>query len=160
MHAYFYGEVGGWGRVPFSKNLMSPTPRRKWYLTTGRRAHYMVLDPIPQSLPVHFFGSRSQPPTSRTVSTQSCVCDRQLVCLCSVVVFICVKKTDVMNQKVHKLCVCVSVYVTCVCMCVCVRKLCVRVSLRKLCLRVRLCLCLCLCLCVCVCVCVCVLNTV
>ena len=31
-------EVGGWGRVPFSRNLMSPTPRRKWYLTTGRRA--------------------------------------------------------------------------------------------------------------------------
>ena len=23
------GEVGGWGRVPFSRNLMSPTPRRK-----------------------------------------------------------------------------------------------------------------------------------
>ena len=40
------GEVGGWGRVPFSRNLMSPTPRRKWYLTTGRRAHSMVLDPI------------------------------------------------------------------------------------------------------------------
>ena len=35
----FVGEVGGWGRVPFSRNLMSPTPRRKWYLTTGRRAH-------------------------------------------------------------------------------------------------------------------------
>jgi len=33
------GEVGGWGRVPFSRNLMSPTPRRKWYLTTGRRFH-------------------------------------------------------------------------------------------------------------------------
>ena len=32
-------EVEGWGRVPFSKKLMSPTPRRKWYLTTGRRAH-------------------------------------------------------------------------------------------------------------------------
>ena len=32
-------EVGGWGRVPFSRNLMSPSPRRKWYLTTGRRAH-------------------------------------------------------------------------------------------------------------------------
>jgi len=32
-------EVGGWGRVPFSRKLMSPTPRRKWYLTTGRRAH-------------------------------------------------------------------------------------------------------------------------
>jgi len=24
-----HGEVGGWGRVPFSRNLMSPTPRRK-----------------------------------------------------------------------------------------------------------------------------------
>ena len=33
------GEVGGWGRVPFSRNLMKPTPRRKWYLTTGRRFH-------------------------------------------------------------------------------------------------------------------------
>jgi len=32
-------EVGGWGWVPFSRNFMSPTPRRKWYLTTGRRAH-------------------------------------------------------------------------------------------------------------------------
>ena len=56
--------MGGWGRVPFSRNSMSPTPRRKWYSTTGRRAHQMVLDPIPQSLPVHFFGSRPQPPTS------------------------------------------------------------------------------------------------
>jgi len=36
---YMCREVGGWGRVPFSRNLMSPTPRRKWYLTTGRRAH-------------------------------------------------------------------------------------------------------------------------
>ena len=26
----------------------------------------MVLDPIPQPLPVHFFGSRPQPPTSRS----------------------------------------------------------------------------------------------
>ena len=26
----------------------------------------MVLDPIPQSLPVHFYGSRPQPPTSHT----------------------------------------------------------------------------------------------
>ena len=34
-----FREVGGWGRDPFSRNLMSPTPRRKWYLTTGRRAH-------------------------------------------------------------------------------------------------------------------------
>jgi len=57
--------VWGWGRDPFSRNFMKPTPRRKWYLTTGRSFHEMVLDPIPQSLPVHFFGSRPQPPTSR-----------------------------------------------------------------------------------------------
>jgi len=31
----------------------------------------MVLDPIPQSLPVHFFGSRPQPPTSRTRAAYS-----------------------------------------------------------------------------------------
>ena len=37
--AVLCGEVGGWGRDPFSRNLMSPTPRRKWYLTTARRAH-------------------------------------------------------------------------------------------------------------------------
>jgi len=61
-------EVGGWGRDPFSRNFMKPTPRRKWYLTTGRRFHWMVLDPIPQSLPVHFFGSRPQPPTSHHCS--------------------------------------------------------------------------------------------
>ena len=56
---------GGLGSNTIFKNLMSPTPRRKWYLTTGRRAHSMILDPIPQPLPVHFFGSRPQPPTSR-----------------------------------------------------------------------------------------------
>ena len=38
-YMHIRGEVGGWGRVPFSRNLMSPTPRRKWYLTTGRRFH-------------------------------------------------------------------------------------------------------------------------
>jgi len=37
--SHLQGEVGGWGRVPFSRNFMKPTPRRKWYLTTGRRAH-------------------------------------------------------------------------------------------------------------------------
>ena len=62
-HATWRG--GGLGSSTTFKNLMSPTPRRKWYLMTGRRAHWMVLDPIPQSLPVHFFGSRPQPPTSR-----------------------------------------------------------------------------------------------
>jgi len=30
---------GGLGSSTIIKNLMSPTPRRKWYLTTGRRAH-------------------------------------------------------------------------------------------------------------------------
>jgi len=30
---------GGLGSSIIFKNLMSPTPRRKWYLTTGRRAH-------------------------------------------------------------------------------------------------------------------------
>ena len=30
----------------------------------------MVLDPIPQSLPVHFFGSRPQPPTSQSGATE------------------------------------------------------------------------------------------
>ena len=30
---------GGLGSSTIFKNLMSPTPRRKWYLTTGRRAY-------------------------------------------------------------------------------------------------------------------------
>jgi len=29
----------GLGSSAIFKNLMMPTPRRKWYLTTGRRAH-------------------------------------------------------------------------------------------------------------------------
>jgi len=36
----------------------------------------MVLDPIPQSLPVHFFGSRPQPPTSRIAYQHSFPCTR------------------------------------------------------------------------------------
>ena len=36
----------------------------------------MVLDPIPQSLPVHFFGSRPQPPTSRLEDHR---CDRNMI---------------------------------------------------------------------------------
>ena len=35
----FWERGGGLGSSTISKNLMSPTPRRKWYLTTGRRAH-------------------------------------------------------------------------------------------------------------------------
>jgi len=30
---------GGLGSSTIFKNLTSPTPRRKWYLTMGRRAH-------------------------------------------------------------------------------------------------------------------------
>jgi len=30
---------GGLGLRPISRNFMKPTPRRKWYLTTGRRFH-------------------------------------------------------------------------------------------------------------------------
>ena len=36
------GGIERWGagvEYHFQKNLMSPTPRRKWYLTTGRRAY-------------------------------------------------------------------------------------------------------------------------
>ena len=34
------GERWGAGvEYHFQKKFMSPTPRRKWYLTTGRRAH-------------------------------------------------------------------------------------------------------------------------
>ena len=33
------GRGGGLGSSTIFKNLMSPMPRRKWYLTTGRRAH-------------------------------------------------------------------------------------------------------------------------
>jgi len=65
---------GGLGSSTIFKNLMSTTPRRKWYLTTGRRAHSMVLDPIPPPLPVHFFGSRPQPPTSHHLTMLSCFC--------------------------------------------------------------------------------------
>ena len=35
----YCGRGGGLGSGTIFKNLMSPTPRRKWYLTTGRRAH-------------------------------------------------------------------------------------------------------------------------
>ena len=65
----------------------------------------MVLDPIPQSLPVHFFGSRPQPPTSRLQSSRQ------------VYVSVCVRVCT-------HVCACVCVYVcmsvrTCVCMYVC-----------------------------------------
>jgi len=39
IQSWLYLKGGGLGSSTISKNLMSPTPRRKWYLTTGRRAH-------------------------------------------------------------------------------------------------------------------------
>ena len=36
---HFHERWGAGVEYHFQKNLMSPTPRRKWYLTTGRRAH-------------------------------------------------------------------------------------------------------------------------
>ena len=40
----------------------------------------MVLDPIPQSLPVHFFGSRPQPPTSLSLTEKTHVLCRKDSC--------------------------------------------------------------------------------
>ena len=93
----------------------------------------MVLDPIPQSLPVHFFGSRPQPPTSRAkmrrlpdisgLSCKSvcvwgggmcvcvCVCVRVGVCVCA-----CVRVRVRACVEVYETCSCV-----CVVICVCVR---------------------------------------
>jgi len=64
-HTHIVRRGGGLGSRPIFKNLMSPTPRRKWYLTTGCRAHWMVLDPIPQSLSV------SPPPLTYRCSKSS-----------------------------------------------------------------------------------------
>jgi len=46
----------------------------------------MVLDPIPQSLPVHFLGSRPQPPTSRRMCVAH-VCDSCVWFMCMVHVY-------------------------------------------------------------------------
>jgi len=103
----------------------------------------MVLDPIPQPLPVHFFGSRPQPPTSPLIDEQVYV------------------------QRV--VCVCVSVCL-CACACVCVRA-CVFTNMIEWVARavgrvghthrwtstlITCCVCTCMCGCGCVCVRVCV----
>jgi len=102
----------------------------------------MVLDPIPQPLPVHFFGSRPQPPTSPLIDEQVYV------------------------QRV--VCVCVSVCL-CACACVCVRA-CVFTNMIEWVARavgrvghthrwtstlITCCVCTCMCGCGCVCVRVC-----
>ena len=66
----------------------------------------MVLDPIPQSLPVHFFGSRPQPPTSRW---QRQWYSRLLL----------MRVSESVRLSMH-MCVCICVYL-CFCVCICVR---------------------------------------
>jgi len=61
-------EVGGWGRDPFSRNFMKPTPRRKWYLTTGRRFHKWYSTPSPNVSPYIFLGLDPSPPPLTTRS--------------------------------------------------------------------------------------------
>jgi len=51
-------EVGGWGRVPFSRNFMKPTPRRKWYSTPSPNLSpyiFLGLDPSPPPLAISSF---------------------------------------------------------------------------------------------------------
>jgi len=49
----------------------------------------MVLDPIPQSLPVHFFGSRPQPPTSR-FGTYCHICYQYIYDICCIYYLLCI----------------------------------------------------------------------
>ena len=91
----------------------------------------MVLDPLPQTLPVHFFGSRPQPPTSP--------CDLRFQA------FFCWKNLEygLTAKKFGSVSVCVSVRVSvrvrmcvliassvcvCVCRCSCASSVCVSVS--------------------------------
>jgi len=48
----------------------------------------MVLDPIPQPLPVHFFGSRPQPPTSHTYVSEV-LCKVMCVCVWISMIYVC-----------------------------------------------------------------------
>ena len=69
------GEVGGWGRDPFSRNLMSPTPRRKWYLTTGRLIKWSST-PSPKYSQYIFLGLDPSPPPlvmRRLLCTYKCM---------------------------------------------------------------------------------------
>ena len=69
----------------------------------------MVLGPIPQSLPVHFFGSRPQPSTSQPCHARRakdtslyvcvCVCARAYVCKCMCI------------QICTYVCICEGVYI-------------------------------------------------
>jgi len=72
----------------------------------------MVLDPIPQSLPVHFFGSRPQPPTATGGPSISPVCVFVYMCVCACVcvgVCLCVyvRGSERESDCVYLYCVCV-----------------------------------------------------
>ena len=53
---------GGLGSSTISKNLMSPTPRRKWYLTTGVGLIKWYSTPSPNLSPYIFLGLDPSPP--------------------------------------------------------------------------------------------------
>jgi len=138
----------------------------------------MVLDPIPQILPVHFFGARPQPPTSPwRFSTGDSSEERfefwRWVCLCAGVrvrvcvhwCFVCFGCSAGDSSEVK-----FEFRVWCVCVYVCVRKLLIK-NVRKLSTKNVCCGCstgdlldvrfkfwrwaLCVFVCVCVCTCVC-----
>jgi len=87
----------------------------------------MVLDPIPQSLPVHFFGSRPQPPTSprhalALIKAFHCAAIWIWICVCiytsmSSKIYIHVLIYVYVCIFVH---VCVYIYVCIFCICVCI----------------------------------------
>ena len=91
----------------------------------------MVLDPIPPSLPVHFFGSRPQPPTSHptyvAVTCYVSCCHVWLMCEC-ISLWICTSRIcgciSVCISLLHLMHVAVTCYVSC-CNVICV---CARVS--------------------------------
>jgi len=57
-----FSRGGGLGSSTIFKNLMSPTPRRKWYLTTRRRLIKWYSTPSPNLSPYIFLGLNPSPP--------------------------------------------------------------------------------------------------
>jgi len=80
---------GGLGSSTIFKNSMSPTPRRKWYLTTGRRVN----------------GTRPHPPTSpRTifwVSTPAPHLSAHICCICRSIVFTYLSRRSILYSRTY-----------------------------------------------------------
>ena len=72
----------------------------------------MVLDPIPQSLPVHFFGSRPQPPTSRDMHTYFI-----LICVL-VYIYIYIYTLNICGIELVSSTLCIYMWHWDICMCV------------------------------------------